>query len=65
MGAGAEYRGAARLATFSVLRAGLRSGLAEDPPVDVRVELILQRQVQPYLLGVFLPTLFIMIIAQV
>ena len=59
-----EFTGNKKLATFDVLKAELDSeNKAGD--IDVKVNVILKRQISQHLLGIYLPSLFIMAIAQV
>ena len=60
VGVKVDFIGNQKLATFDVRRFEL-----EDDNVDVKVNIILKRQISQQLLGIYLPSLFIMVIAQV
>ena len=59
-----EFSGNKKLSTFDVIRSELEENLLTDD-IDLKVNIILKRQVSQHLLGIYLPSLFIMIIAQV
>ena len=59
-----EFTGPRKLATFHVIKWSFETE-AKISDVDVKVNIFLQRQVSQHLLGIYLPSLFIMAIAQV
>ena len=64
VGGKVDYIGNQKLSTFDVIRSELEDEDITDD-VDVKVNIILKRQISQHLLGIYLPSLFIMIIAQV
>ena len=59
-----EFSGNKKLSTFDVIRSELEENLLTDD-IDLKVNIVLKRQVSQHLLGIYLPSLFIMVIAQV
>ena len=64
VGEAVDFTGNAELATFSVVGWELETD-EESSNIDVKVNIILKRQISPHLLGIYLPSIFITIIAQV
>ena len=64
VGSHVEFIGNQKLSTFNVIRSELEENdIADD--IDVKVNIILKRQISQHLLSIYLPSLFIMVIAQV
>ena len=64
VGAKVEFSGNKKLSTFDVIRPNVEEKLVADN-IDLKVNIVLKRQVSQHILGIYLPSLFIMIIAQV
>ena len=64
VGESVEYTGDRELATFNVVRWEIETD-EESTDIDVKVNIVLKRQITQHLLGIYLPSIFIMIIAQV
>ena len=64
VGESVEYTGDRELATFNVVRWEIETD-EESTDIDVTVNIVLKRQITQHLLGIYLPSIFIMIIAQV
>ena len=60
-----EYVGAKRLATFRVNQVTFETASSESEGFDIRVKIVLKRRIKQHLIGIYLPSLFIMTIAQV
>ena len=63
VGEAVEFTGKEELATFDVL--GCQLEVEKEEEIDVKINIILKRQVSQHILGIYLPSLFIMIVAQV
>ena len=57
-----EFSGNRKLSTFDVIKSELEEKVVSDV-IDVKVNIILKRQVSQHLLGIYLPSLFIMAVA--
>ena len=64
IGGNVEFSGNRKLSTFDVIKSELEEK-DNAGVIDVKVNIILKRQVSQHLLGIYLPSLFIMVIAQV
>ena len=64
VGENVDFTGNQELATFDVIRWELEAG-GVNSPIDVKINVILKRQISHHLLGIYLPSIFIMVIAQV
>ena len=59
-----EFSGNRKLSTFDVIKSELEEK-DNAGVIDVKVNIILKRQVSQHLISIYLPSLFIMVIAQV
>ena len=64
VGESLEFTGKTKLATFDVVKWNLET-LAISSEIDVKVNIFLKRQIAQHFLGIYLPSVFIMTIAQV
>ena len=64
VGENVDFIGNRELATFDVIRWELETG-GTSSPIDVKMNIILKRKISQHLLGIYLPSIFIMVIAQV
>ena len=64
IGGNVEFSGNRKLSTFDVIKSEPEEK-DNAGVIDVKVNIILKRQVSQHLLGIYFPSLFIMFIAQV
>ena len=60
-----DFIGSKKLATFRAKEWTFETATSSDDGFDIRVKILLKRRIKQHLLGIYLPSLFIMIIAQV
>ena len=64
IGDNVEFSGNRKLSTFDVIKSELEERDIADV-IDVKVNILLKRQVSQHLISIYLPSLFIMAVAQV